>query len=900
MQQDTSVIASTVRQDNGVIAADRRKITADLAAEAAKLRADRKITTVPAVVPTIGPDDPTGGSGGTGGTSGGSSDGGSGGDSGGSSGQVPVVAPVTTPDTPLPDAPYNGPAAIAIYPPGIAPFAPPVQSGVTITAGAPQIDEFTRTAGPGESLVLTVENLSVGDVAFFVCGQNATSTSQVVQAQIQSIDGQAVTLTLPASLPANSVYLLWAQNAVGISQPVVVNQPQSWWTAAETATPGGTLSVLGRNLAFNGQTWAYLKSDTDGTGYWITAQAGAYGQAPDVNPYKVDISLPSYMSPGQYTVWINNGEGGQYGWSNSQTVTIAASTAPIQVTEASLLPAGSNLNNEANVQLAMNAAWALSQANAVNGQWAPVDLILAPGVITIAPVGSQPALPLVINGDVRLFGAGQNSDGSFQTVIQGQSGDNLDYLVTTNGQVNAGVENLAINVDGALASAVGTAAIGLSGNSDIIDNVNVNGFRDASDPGWYAIETQGGCINAQILSSTFTGAGLVINGSQNVIIDGCTFYGAGQNFGGQMNFSDVTQVSVTRTTVQDYSSTPTADEMAVRFSLFEQSASDLYVGDSQTIDLHLPSVYFNGGEQVAFESGDSKYVTHAVALSDSADTLTIPSTANLGAGMSVAITTGPGLGQSRIIEQVLSSTTLLLSAPWSVDPEIGGATPSTLSFGAVPQNVVVYQNSLSGDPSDEGNNSGFETWSGSYSTIVDDNTITDVRTGILPSTNCNFGGDANPTYFNLYTDNTISDVKFGILAQLGDQGDADTEVKYMGNVFRDNTISDVRAWVDNDPADLPSAIRISAGVDTVTDQFTSNVFEENATDSNIAVTIEPGGAGPAAAQAAVHDILFSDNTFTSDGSAASIGLDNLVTETDSALWQTNQWLGFDAQAAQAV
>ncbi|MBC2603179.1 LamG-like jellyroll fold domain-containing protein [Puniceicoccus vermicola] len=189
--------------------------------------------------------------------------------------------------------------------------------------GACEIAEFTRSAAPGDSLAISasgmsnyVGNDSAKDTEFMAYGQTSVEDSFLGPPKIHRIDDQLAAISLPATLPVNSAYLLWAGNDNGFSAPVMINKAEAWWVGPDQTSAGHTISIYGRNLSHNKGTtdsWVWIE-DSLGNGQWATVTS--------VNPYKVDISVPSGLDNGDYSVWMHNGHGGTYGWSDPLTLTV--------------------------------------------------------------------------------------------------------------------------------------------------------------------------------------------------------------------------------------------------------------------------------------------------------------------------------------------------------------------------------------------------------------------------------------------------------------------------------------------------------------------------------------------------------------------------------------------------
>ena len=87
-----------------------------------------------------------------------------------------------------------------------------------------------------------------------------------------------------------------------------VNVPDVWWLqgdAGDTATPGGWMRVLGKNLNFGGRSTLRLSSAENGD---ITLEAT------HAECYSLAFALPHLLKPGAYTVQVHNGLPGSGPW----------------------------------------------------------------------------------------------------------------------------------------------------------------------------------------------------------------------------------------------------------------------------------------------------------------------------------------------------------------------------------------------------------------------------------------------------------------------------------------------------------------------------------------------------------------------------------------------------------
>ena len=224
-------------------------------------------------------------------------------------------------------------------------FTPPL---FTANAAAPAVAEWTRTAAPGNAISLAMAALTT-DTSYVFYGQTGTAltpplsvTPPVLDNTLQgTASGEIASLVLPTTTAGLSagMYLAWPQNSVGFGAPVAINRTEAWWAGPLTAAVGDTVSIYGRDLTYPGTypdttspkgayPLVYLASTNGGSNYTPTVTAA--------NPYKVDFSTAN-VAPGTYNLWIHNGAGGHFGWSEAQNF------AP-QVTPAQSGPATLTLN----------------------------------------------------------------------------------------------------------------------------------------------------------------------------------------------------------------------------------------------------------------------------------------------------------------------------------------------------------------------------------------------------------------------------------------------------------------------------------------------------------------------------------------------------------------------------
>ena len=140
--------------------------------------------------------------------------------------------------------------------------------------------------------------------------------------------------TCAARLPVGGylqVQAIYVQTADGKAAPRVINRPRLWWASPELNAAGELVRVFGRNLfsQYGGGRCAWLR-DAQGslrqldTSLPRGVQPGYDGTL--TRPYEIDVRLPEDLPPGVHEVFVHNGSGGDWGWSQP---------LPIQVRELS-------------------------------------------------------------------------------------------------------------------------------------------------------------------------------------------------------------------------------------------------------------------------------------------------------------------------------------------------------------------------------------------------------------------------------------------------------------------------------------------------------------------------------------------------------------------------------------
>lgn len=247
--------------------------------------------------------------------------------------------------------------AIAIHaavPPGPLGVVPPGDRfelpAWPTAAGAPQIYEHSREAGPDETLFLVGTNLT-REVSVWGTHPDAP-TGKAVQAKVQLATDGYLAVTVPDHA-FDGPMVLSVKNKAGYSDPIAVNAPQPWWTMqtagwqhasgwlSSSVSEGTALRIFGRNLA--------CRPDGRKAYVWLCAprKPGRWLTVTEVAKYALTCSLPADLEPGPYELWVHGGRGGAWGWGGPLRLDVAKPCAPVK--------ASKTLKADDDIQVAMDA-----------------------------------------------------------------------------------------------------------------------------------------------------------------------------------------------------------------------------------------------------------------------------------------------------------------------------------------------------------------------------------------------------------------------------------------------------------------------------------------------------------------------------------------------------------------
>ena len=184
--------------------------------------------------------------------------------------------------------------------------------------GAPRIFEYSKEAGPDESLFVVGDNLT-RDV--LVYGGHADRTNgALIRAKVQFASSNYLAFTIDERA-SDGPYVLSVQNVKGAARPVVINAPELWWQSPATLRAGGVVRLFGRNLSRRpdfSRAFVWLENKATQKGLWLDLIVAG--------KYTVSGALPEDLPAGDYALRVHAGQGGVWGWSEPLDVRIEAAS----------------------------------------------------------------------------------------------------------------------------------------------------------------------------------------------------------------------------------------------------------------------------------------------------------------------------------------------------------------------------------------------------------------------------------------------------------------------------------------------------------------------------------------------------------------------------------------------
>lgn len=355
----------------------------------------------------------------------------------------------------------------------------------TPDAGAPRIAGWNDTVKPDESFTLTGTGFTTRagadagtDTIVWVWARTSPSGGTLRQAKTWKITEDTIVATLPADIPFG-MYFVWVENSIGASAPVCINRTTATWVGplGNTAQAGSRKRVFGRNISYNhGTSVSYVFIQASLGGSPISCPTNS------ANPYMVEFTVPVDTPSGNYKVFVHNGHGGNYGWSDGLDLVVQPGWLR-GASQVNISPSGGD--DTTAIQNAINQMSALADGGTVS---------LSAGNFKIYD-------QIWIKSKVRFAGAGMDT-----TTIELRQNATRNYYARVHGS-NINIENLTLR---GCTDTPATPYYGIIGSAN---------------PEYPAAEAD----NIKYLNVRFTADyGTVLNGNNfgytRVEFDGCEFY----------------------------------------------------------------------------------------------------------------------------------------------------------------------------------------------------------------------------------------------------------------------------------------------------------------------------------------------------------------------------------------
>lgn len=176
---------------------------------------------------------------------------------------------------------------------------------------APEIGSVTEQAGPDDSISIYGQGFHNAEI--YALGL-VDKKAEIRQLEVTVQREDFVNAVIPKDF-SYGMYLIWIKGENGeISNPVRINAPKLTHLSSKKASCNTELRIYGKFLTTNNADGEDAKSNV-----YITNQNEYYkATVTEATPYRLKVKLPDGLTDGEsYKVWVHNGHGGSYGFSNA-------------------------------------------------------------------------------------------------------------------------------------------------------------------------------------------------------------------------------------------------------------------------------------------------------------------------------------------------------------------------------------------------------------------------------------------------------------------------------------------------------------------------------------------------------------------------------------------------------
>ncbi len=215
------------------------------------------------------------------------------------------------------------------------------------TKDGPAISAVSETTLPDETLVLSGDRLAGARLRVWMEGRvDDLSPLRTADNRMQAV--------LPKEWPSSTM-LVWPVRGEAAGSPIRVNGATLWWAwpprlVCEGTGEAATIRLMGKNLKLG---------DTEPKVYLAGSAEGQWLPVESAHAYQVVARVPR-LSPGRYEVFVHNGTGERFGWSEAARVEVVAprNKGPLPVFDAARFGAkpDDSRDDAAAIQQAIDAA----------------------------------------------------------------------------------------------------------------------------------------------------------------------------------------------------------------------------------------------------------------------------------------------------------------------------------------------------------------------------------------------------------------------------------------------------------------------------------------------------------------------------------------------------------------
>lgn len=191
-----------------------------------------------------------------------------------------------------------------------------------VDSNTPIIAECTKTVRPGESIAMAGWRMNDG------FRLKVWAEGMLFEVTPDYADYERAMALIPANITTSiygktgtvprSTMLIWPSDPDGEHRPIRVNGPELWWVhpKRKVTGTGRKITLFGNNLRINTSSKVVCQRNSD------TPVVLANGGWKNGNVY--ECNLPANFTEGTYKIWIHNGTGGEYGWSDYYEIEVEA------------------------------------------------------------------------------------------------------------------------------------------------------------------------------------------------------------------------------------------------------------------------------------------------------------------------------------------------------------------------------------------------------------------------------------------------------------------------------------------------------------------------------------------------------------------------------------------------